>query len=48
MLNDTFAAWITNGVDKLYVNLKRMDENHIFNEIDLREKVFNIIEDIMK
>ncbi|TMW51289.1 hypothetical protein DOY81_003608, partial [Sarcophaga bullata] len=48
VLNDTFAAWIANGVENLYVNLKRMDENHIFNEIDLREKTFNIVEDIMK
>ncbi|XP_065365619.1 uncharacterized protein LOC135958655 [Calliphora vicina] len=48
LLNDTFASWISHGVEKLYVNLKRMEENHTFNDIDQMEKVFNNIEAIMK
>ncbi|XP_023307790.2 uncharacterized protein LOC111689555 [Lucilia cuprina] len=48
LLNDTFASWIANGVEKLYVNLKRMDEHHTFNDIDQMQKVFKSIEEIMK
>lgn len=48
LLNDTFASWIAHGVEKLYVNLKRMDENHKFNEIDQMQKVLQSIEEIIK
>lgn len=48
VLNDTFASWVTNGVENLYLNLKRKDENHTFNELDLRDKVLDAIENIMQ
>ncbi|KAM7346615.1 uncharacterized protein ACRADG_006476 isoform 1-T5 [Cochliomyia hominivorax] len=48
LMNDIFASWISNGVEKLYVNLKRIEENHNFNDIEQIEKVFNHIKDIMK